>query len=69
LLGAQSGPSFVCCFNYIIEDFKMPPPHIVVSGQLQLNQMHQSQFLNPFELNQIWQEFELGKYGLISNTI
>ena len=36
---------------------------MVVSGLLQLNQTNHFQFLKPLELNQILQEFELGKYG------
>jgi hypothetical protein len=42
---------------------------MVVSGHLQLNQTHHFQFLNPYELNQILQVFELSNYGTNSNTI
>jgi hypothetical protein len=47
--------------------FKIPPPHMVVSGHLQLNQTHYFQILKSLELNQILQEFELGKYGTNQN--
>jgi hypothetical protein len=39
------------CYSLIL---KIPPPHLVVSGHLQLNQTHYLQILNPFKLNQIW---------------
>ena len=44
-------------------NLEIPPPPIILSGHLQLNQTHTFQILQPYEFNQTLQEFELDKYG------
>jgi hypothetical protein len=52
------------CNSFILE---IPPPPIILSGQIQLNQTHPFKILQPFEPIQIWAIFANSKYGTMQH--
>jgi hypothetical protein len=56
----EQSPTLQICNSLIL---KIPPPPLVVSGQLQLNQIHHFQILQQYELKQIWANFANCNYG------
>jgi hypothetical protein len=56
----EQSPTLEFCNSLI---FKIPTPHMFVSGHLPLNQIHHFQILQQYELNQIWANFANCNYG------